>query len=384
MPAKSNSDTDVTAGLEIQVQGSVLMLCLSGSWLYKVNRPTFSKVREFYEASEQSVESVCLDGAHLEEWDTALLIFAKLCQEFANEKSLYFEFKSFPDGVKKMIDLSFAVPEAEEVPARLRASWSENIGRQTILFYAGIVRYFEFIGNFCADVFAFVTGRSQLRKRDFLELLQATGPHALGIVSLLSFLMGLIVAFVGVIQLQQFGADVYVADLVGVAMTRELAAIMVGVIMAGRTGAAYAAQIGSMQVNEEVNALVCFGISPMQFLVLPRIFALILMMPLLCVCADLISIIGGMAVAIGISNVTSMQYINQIKEAVSLGDLLGGISKSVVFGLIVGVAGCYRGLNSGKDASAVGYAATSAVVTAITWIVIADAIFAVSFQILGI
>ena len=139
-----------------------------------------------------------------------------------------------------------------------------------------------------------------------------------------------------------------------------------------------------MQVNEEVNALVCFGISPMQFLVLPRIFALLLMMPLLCVCADLISIVGGMVVAIGISDVTSLQYINQIEEAVSLNDLLSGIFKSVVFGVIIGVAGCYRGLNCGKDASAVGLAATSAVVTAITWIVIADAIFAVSFQILGI
>ena len=384
MHTKSSLEPDVNVDLEMQVEGSVLMLLLSGNWLFKMTRPAFSEVKEFYETSGQSIESVCLDGAHLGEWDTALLIFARLCREFATGNNLKFEFKSFPEGVEKLVDLSLAVPEAEEVPASLRASWSEHIGRRTILMYAGVARYFDFIGRFCADVLAFITGRAQLRKRDFLELLQATGPHALGIVSLLSFLMGLIVAFVGVIQLQQFGADVYVADLVGVAMTRELGAVMVGVIMAGRTGAADAAQIGSMRVNEEVNALVCFGISPMQFLVLPRIFALILMMPLLCACADLISILGGMAVAIGISDVTSMQYINQIKEAVSLSDLLSGIFKSVVFGVIVGVAGCYRGLNSGKDASAVGYAATSAVVTAITWIVIADAIFAVSFQILGI
>ena len=196
--------------------------------------------------------------------------------------------------------------------------------------------------------------------------------------------MGLIVAFVGVLQLQQFGADVYVADLVGVAMTRELAAVMLGVIMSGRTGAAFAAQIGSMRVNEEIHALTCFGISPMQFLVLPRIFALILMMPLLCICADFISILGGLVVTIGISDVTSMQYINEIEEVVSINDFLSGIVKSIVFGVIIGIAGCYRGLNCGKDASAVGFAATSAVVTAITWIVIADAIFAVAFQILGI
>ena len=377
----SNSEQ---ADLQIQVEGSTLLLSLSGDWLFASSRPDFKEVREFFEASSQSVEAICLEDGGLGEWDTSLLVFAKMCRNFAEEQRLKCAFESLPQGVRKLVDLSFAVPEAEEVPAKLRASWSEHVGTRTLLIYAGIVRYFDFIGRFCMDVIAFFTGRSQLRMRDFLALLHATGPQALGIVSLLSFLMGLIVAFVGVVQLKQFGADVYVADLVGVAMTRELSAVMLGVIMAGRTGAAFAAQIGSMRVNEEVNALSCFGISPMQFLVLPRIFALILMMPLLCACADLISILGGMAVAVGISNVTSLQYINQIEEAVALNDLLGGIFKSVVFGVIIGVAGCYRGLHSGKDASAVGFAATSAVVTAITWIVIADAIFAVSFQILGI
>lgn len=384
MHKKPNSEPDAGVGLKMQFKGSVLMLSLSGNWLFETNRPSFLKVREFYQTSEKTVESVFLEGAHLGEWDTALLIFARICREFATENKLKFQFQSFPEGVKKLVDLSFAVPEAEEIPARLRAGWSENIGRQTLKIYAGVIRYFDFIGHICAEVFTFILGRSQLRRRDFLELLQATGPQAFGIVSLLSFLMGLIVAFVGVIQLQQFGADIYVADLVGIAMTRELAAVMVGIIMAGRTGAAFAAQIGSMRVNEEVDALVCFGISPMQFLVLPRIFALVLMMPLLCVCADFVSIAGGMVVALGISDVNLMQYINQIEEAVSLSDFFSGIFKSIVFGIIVGVSGCYRGLNSGKDATAVGFAATSAVVTAITWIVIADAIFAVSFQILGI
>jgi phospholipid/cholesterol/gamma-HCH transport system permease protein len=384
MHKKSNLEPEVETGLKMQFEGSVLTLFLSGDWLFGRTRPAFLKIKEFYETSEKPVRSICLDGTDLGEWDTALLIFVKSCREFATENNLKFKAESLPEGVRKMVDLSFAVPEAEEIPARLRASWPENVGRRTIQIYVGVTRYFDFVGRFCLDMLTFITGRSQLRRRDFLELLQATGPQALGIVSLLSFLMGLIVAFVGLIQLQNFGADIYVADLVGVAMTRELAAVMLGVIMAGRTGAAYAAQIGSMQVNEEVNALVCFGISPMQFLVLPRIFALILMMPLLCACADLISIIGGMVVAVGISDLTWMQYINEIKAAVSMSDFLGGIFKSVVFGVIIGIAGCYRGLNSGKDASAVGYAATSAVVTAITWIVIVDAIFAVSFQILGI
>ena len=377
----SNSEQ---AELQIQLEGSTLVLSLSGDWVFAANRPDFKQVREFFDDTGQSIESICLKGDQLGEWDTSLLVFVRSCRSLAVEGNLKCEFESFPEGVQKLVDLSFAVPEAEEVPAKIRAGWPEQVGAQTLIIYAGIVRYFDFFGRFCMDVCTFFLGRSQLRKRDFLLLLQATGPQALGIVSLLSFLMGLIVAFVGVIQLKKFGADVYVADLVGVAMTRELAAVMLGVIMSGRTGAAFAAQIGSMRVNEEVDSLTCFGISTMQFLVLPRIFALILMMPLLCVCADLISIIGGLVVAVGIADVTIPQYINQISEAVTLNDLLSGIFKSVVFGVIIGVAGCYRGLNSGKDASAVGFAATSAVVTAITWIVIADAIFAVSFKILGI
>ena len=382
--SKVHPEQDTKANLEMRIENSSLILSLSGDWLFKIARPSFSKVRELYKTCDVPIKSLYIEDSDLGNWDTALLIFVRRCHEFSTKNNIACRFESLPESVKKLVNLSFSVPETEEVSAQRRSGWSENVGRSTLIIYAELIQHLGFIGQFCMDTFAFVTGRSKLRKRDFLELLQATGPQALGIVSLLSFLMGLIVAFVGVIQLQKFGADIYVADLVGVAMTRELAAVMLGVIMAGRTGAAFAAQIGSMRVNEEVAALMCFGISPMQFLVLPRIFALILMMPLLCVCADFVSIIGGMVVTLGISNVTSLQYINEIKEAVSLNDFMSGVFKSIVFGVIIGVAGCYRGLNSGKDASAVGFAATSAVVTAITWIVIADAIFAVSFQILGI
>ena len=376
--------SEQSAALEIRESGTVLVLLLSGDWLLRSERPAFSRVLEFCEANDVAMTSLRVEADNLGDWDTALLIFARKCRDFAADRGVECEFINFPEGVLKLVELSLAVPEVEAPPPVVQGSWFAHVGGRTLNVYAGVSRYCDFIGRLFLDVLAFVSGRSQLRKRDFILLLQTTGPQALGIVCLLSFLMGLIVAFVGVIQLQKFGADVYVADLVGVAMTRELAAVMLGVIMAGRTGAAFAAQIGSMRVNEEVDALTCFGISPMQFLVLPRVFALILMMPLLCACADLVSIVGGMVVAVGISDVTATQYIHQIEQAVALNDLLGGIFKSVIFGVIIAVAGCYRGLNCGKDASAVGLAATSAVVTGITWIVVADAIFAVSFQILGI
>jgi phospholipid/cholesterol/gamma-HCH transport system permease protein len=258
------------------------------------------------------------------------------------------------------------------------------VGESVLAAYRGLNGYFDFLGQLCLDIGAFTCGRGHLRRKDFWILLQATGLQAVPIVSLLSFLTGLIIAFIGVIQLQKFAADIYVADLVGLAVTRELGAVMAGVIMAGRTGAAFAAQIGSMQVNEEVDALTTFGISPMQFLVVPRVLALVLMMPLLCVCANLVAILGGMVVAVLISDVSVLQYSYQIQAAVGLNDLFVGIFKSGIFGLIIALAGCYRGLNCGRDASSVGQAATSAVVTAITWIVVADAIFAVMFHLLEI
>ena len=244
--------------------------------------------------------------------------------------------------------------------------------------------YASFLGVLLLEFFAFVVGRAKIRKDDFFSILQNSGPKALPIVCLLSFLTGLIIAFIGVIQLQKFAADIYVADLVGLATTRELGAVMAGVIMAGRTGAAFAAQLGSMRVNEEIDALITFDISPMQFLVLPRVLALMIMMPLLCVCANLVAILGGLVVAVSISDVSVTKYIYQIDYAVGSLDLFVGIFKSIVFGIIIAVAGCFRGLNCGKDATAVGLAATSAVVTAITWIVVADAIFAVLFHILGV
>ena len=382
MMGSSRVNSGQKAQLEVRTEGKTLVLVLSGNWLLRLDRPIFDSVQAAL--NETSISSLRLEGAQIGEWDTALLLFVRKCHDLATARKLHYITSDLPAGVQQMVDLSLAVPEAEATPPVKQSNWFVHVGERTLAAFAGFSRYCDFIGRLCLDILSFVRGGSQLRKRDFLALLQATGSQALGIVSLLSFLMGLIVAFVGVVQLQKFGADIYVADLVGIAMTRELAAVMLGVIMAGRTGAAFAAQIGSMRVNEEVDALTCFGISPMQFLVLPRVFALILMMPLLCVCADVVSIFGGMVVAVGISDVSVIQYMNQIQEAVALNDFWVGIFKSVVFGIIVAVAGCYRGLNCGKDASAVGLAATSAVVTGITWLVVADAIFAVAFQIIGI
>jgi phospholipid/cholesterol/gamma-HCH transport system permease protein len=206
----------------------------------------------------------------------------------------------------------------------------------------------------------------------------------LPIVSLISLLVGLILAFVGAIQLKMFGAQVYVASLVGIAMVRVMGAIMTGIIMAGRTGASFAAQLGTMQVNEEIDALKTMGFSPMEFLVLPRMLALIVMMPLLCVYADLMGMLGGFLVGVGMLDLGVMEYYNMTKVTVKLSYLWIGLSYGAVFGALVALSGCMRGMQCGRSASAVGDATTSAVVTGIVSIIVATAIITIIYSVLGI
>ncbi len=361
---------------------SVLVLQIGGRWTLTGSRPSADG---FLNRPEYAgCERLRFEFEDLESWDSSLLMFLSGCLQWADARDLATDLNELPGGVRRLMELSEAVPKVEGNELFAPPGWLASLGIGATGILQGVERYFEFVGQLLLDGVDLLRGRAKVRRVDLLEIVQRTGPMALPIVALLSFLTGLIIAFIGVIQLQKFAADIYVADLVGLATTRELGAVMAGVIMAGRTGAAFAAQIGSMRVNDEVDALTTFGISPTQFLVLPRVLALVLMMPLLCAFANLVSILGGMVVAISISDVSAVQYFNQINAAVGLGDLMVGIFKSAVFGVIIAVAGCYRGLNCGKDATAVGLAATSAVVTSITWIVVADAVFAVLFHLIGI
>jgi phospholipid/cholesterol/gamma-HCH transport system permease protein len=219
---------------------------------------------------------------------------------------------------------------------------------------------------------------------DLTLTIQECGARALPIVSLISMLVGMILAFVGAVQLQMFGAEIYVANLVGIAMVRVMGAVMTGIIMAGRTGGAFAAQLGTMEVNEEIDALRTLGISPMEFLVLPRMLGLALMMPLLCLYADLMGILGGLIVGVGMLDLTLMQYFLQTRNALGLNHLLIGLFQGAVFGILVALAGCLRGMQCGRSAAAVGDASTSAVVTGIVSIIVATALVTIVCNVLGI
>jgi phospholipid/cholesterol/gamma-HCH transport system permease protein len=241
-----------------------------------------------------------------------------------------------------------------------------------------------FIGQACLAFWALLRRRARFQPADLWLTIQECGPEALPIVTLICFLVGLILAFVGAVQLRRFGAQIYVADLVGIAMAQEMGAMMTGIILAGRTGAAFAAQLGTMQVNEEIDALRTMGVAPMEFLVLPRMLALILMAPLLTIYGDVVGILGGAFVGVTMLQLSPTAYLHETLSALAFGDFVKGLVKGAVFGVLVACAGCLRGMQSGRSSAAVGLATTAAVVLGIVSIIVADAILTVIYNALGL
>jgi phospholipid/cholesterol/gamma-HCH transport system permease protein len=258
---------------------------------------------------------------------------------------------------------------------QLRAAWRSGIDK--------IAAFCNFIGAITLALAALVRGTSNTRSRDILYFIEQVGPRALGIVTLLSILMGMILAYMGAVQLRQLGAQLYVANLVAIGTVREMGALMTGVIMAGRTGAAYAAQLGTMQTNEEIDAIQTLGISPIEFLVTPRMLALVLIMPLLVIYSDILGIIGGALVAAGL-DIAPVQYFHQVQDAITWADIGSGLFKSLVFAVLIGIAGCQAGMQCGRNSAAVGQATTTAVVTAIVYLVVADSALNVIYDKMGI
>jgi phospholipid/cholesterol/gamma-HCH transport system permease protein len=361
-----------------------LGLTLTGAWSMRHPLPSPTLVTERLRA-EPAIQRLVFDAEDLDRWDSSLLTFLVGVSSFCAQHDVAIDTSGLPSGMRRLLELATAVPE--KAGAR-RTEQSEpvlaRLGRHAVGLNRAVQETLAFIGEASISFVRMMTARARFQSRDLWVLIQECGVQALPIVSLISVLVGLILAFVGAVQLQQFGAQIFVADLVAIAMTREMGAMMAAIIMAGRTGAAFAAQLGTMQVNEEIDALKTLGISPIDFLVLPRMTALILMLPLLTIYADVLGIIGGALVGVVMLDLPPILYWNQTVQAITLNDVLLGVGKSAVFGVLIALSGCLRGIQSGRSASAVGAAATSAVVTAIVLIVVFDGIFAVIANILGI
>ena len=362
---------------------STLNVQLRGAWRLRSGVPPATLVER--ELETRRARSVAFDAGKLGSWDSSVLIFLVQISELCRQRQIPMDRAGLPAGVQKLLALAEAVPERKGARRELtEASVLERIGTTAIGAAGSLTEMLSFLGEMTISSVRLFGMKARYRASDLFLLIQQCGAQALPIVTLISFLVGVILAFVGAVQLKQFGAQIYVADLVGIAMMREMGAMMTGIIMAGRTGAAFAAQLGTMKVTQEVDALTTAGFSPLEFLVLPRVMALILMMPLLCLYADFVGVLGGAVIGVGMLDLSWTTYFQETVNAITLTDILGGVFKSSVYGVLIALSGCLRGLQCANSSSAVGDAATSAVVTGIVAIVVACGSFAVIFYILGI
>jgi phospholipid/cholesterol/gamma-HCH transport system permease protein len=367
-----------------RLKDDTLVVRLGGDWRIGRKLPSADEVTQQIEAAPP-IRRVIFDARQVKDWDTVLLAFLTKVTEYCSREKIPVETKLLPRGVQRLLALASAVPEKKDAGKEGgRGSFLVRVGESGIHFVQSADEMLAFIGEAFAVFCKLLVGKARFRRSEFFHILQECGADALPIVSLISLLVGLILAFVGAVQLMMFGAQIYVANLVAIAMVRVMGAMMTGIIMAGRTGAAFAAQLGTMQVNEELDALKTLGISPMEFLVLPRMLALCLMMPLLCLYADFMGILGGLIVGVGMLDLNVAEYYFQTKASVGIDTLLIGLFHSAVFGVLVALAGCLRGIQCGRSASAVGQAATSAVVTGIVSIIVATAVITVVCNVLGI
>ncbi len=360
-----------------------LDLTLAGSWRLVDDRSQATGFLRDFAQDAESRQVVIRDGG-IEGWDSALLIFLRAVGVIARERGHMLDVSGLPEGVRRLLNLADAVPERKGARRKEKCkSWLTRVGERSLKGFEGFGDSIRFLGELTQAFVAMLRGKAKYRKSDLFAIIQECGPEALPIISLISLLVGMILAFLGAVQLRMFGAEIFIANGVAVGMVRVMGPLMTAIIMAGRTGAAFAARLGTMQVNEEVDALKTMGFSPMEFLVLPRALALIIMMPLLTIYANVVGIAGGAIIGILMLDLNPMQYYLQTIGAINLRSVLSGLMNASVFGVLVAISGCMQGIRCGRSASAVGEATTAAVVNAIVYIVVANAIIAVIQTITG-
>jgi phospholipid/cholesterol/gamma-HCH transport system permease protein len=368
------------AALDWDHSSAIPVLQVSGRWTLEQHKPELNTVwRQGGRLPEQLAVQVAVEA-----WDSSLLALLRRLQRLAAEHGVALDLLGLPDGVERLLEMAASPSTQAQEAAKPNYGWVSRVGVGAQNVAAAVASSCIFIGEVMQALGRLMTGKARMRMVDFWMALQQCGPGALPIVALIASLVGLILAFVGAAQLEAFGAQLYIANMVAIGMTREMGALMTAIIMAGRTGAAYAAELGSMQANEEIDALKTFGFPPLEFLVLPRLLALLVSMPILTVFADALGILGGFVIGSGLFDISATQYINQSLAMLSMTDFLIGLFKSLVFAILIGLIGCYYGLSCGRNAQAVGQATTSAVVSIIVALVVSDAAITLICTQLGI
>ncbi|ALT76267.1 ABC transporter permease [Paucibacter sp. KCTC 42545] len=365
-------------------QAASVRWVFAGSWRLSDRLPQAAELIAFAAESKAEGTTISLDGQQLNAWDSGFAVLIRGLIQQLQAEGVQLDFSALPDGLRRLLHLA-AQGEPPDAPhAEANTGFIHRLGLLTLEIGADMRAFARFIGELLQATGEALRGKGSFRARDFWSIVEQCGPQAFGIVSLISFLVGLILAYMGAAQLARFGAQVYIADLVGIGMVREIGALMTGIVVAGRSGAAFAAQLGTMQVNEEIDAYRTAGMAPMRYLVLPRMLALILMMPLLTIYASVMGILAGLSVAVLVFGLDATAYFSQTVETLSLTDFGVGLAKSCVYGAMVALAGCLRGMQCGRSAQSVGEAATSAVVTGILLIVVTASMLTIVFYKLGI
>lgn len=365
------------------IEKNIWLVSIGGSWSIDEDWPA-GAYKILDDLNTSSAKNLRITSSNLSHWDSSLLLFIVQLVQKAKKIKLTISL-DLPDGIDRLIHMAFAVPPRAGADRKVRdLPFLESIGADTLAIGPKICDFLNFLGDVVLGVGRLFIGRSKMRAKDLISAMYECGICSLPIISITSMLFGLILAFVGAVQLTQFGAQIYIAGLVGIGMLRVMGAVMVGVVMSGRIGAAYAALIGTMQVNEEIDALETLGISPVDFLVVPRMIALTFMVPILTLYADLMGVAGGYLVATVMLDINPMEYLNATAHMVSYKQLVIGLVYGTVFGIVIAITCCYQGIRCGRSAMAVGQTTTRAVVSAIVGIIVMTAIITVICNVLGV
>ncbi len=373
-------DTPSSPTWIMEQQGTTLLLSLHGEWTKERPLPDMKGLANGL--LQHQTRQLRFETTALGAWDSVLASTLLTLKRLCDQRDIDFDQQSLPKGLNDLLTLATALPVEPSEPTEtlsFKATWQQLLAHGK----AHVIDPLLFIGEIMTSIGRLLRGRANIRWSDFWFFVQESGPRALGIISLISILAGMILAYLGAVQLRQFGAQIYVANLVSIGMTREMGALMTAIIMAGRTGAAYAAQLGTMQANEEIDALKIMGINVLDFLALPRTLALLFMLPLLTLYSDVLGMIGGSLIAVSM-DISVTQYISQTQESIGLTEIAAGLFKSLVFAIVIAQAGCHWGLKSGRSSTAVGQATTKAVVSALVSIIVADSIINVLYDRMGI
>ena len=360
-----------------------LRIRLSGTWTMGVGATTGEELLPHLDSMPRG-SRVVIEDAGIEQWDSLLVAAVRATALIARDRGLDVDKSGLPAGARDLVDLAAAVPRAEADRPPEDDALTARVGRIALRAADTASDATEFLGEVVQSFGTLLRGRARFRRVDLMHAVESAGVGALGIVALINFLVGTVLAFVGAVQLEQFGAQIYVANLVGIAVARVLGALMTGIVMSGRTGAAFAATLGSMNVNEETDALKTMGLKPVEFLVLPRVIATTLMLPALTAYGILMGLLGGMFVGVVLLNIGAMEYITQTQSSLGLKQVFIGLSMGLAFGVVVALTGCYYGLRCGRSSAAVGEATTKAVVSSIVLVVVVTAVFTVVLYVLGI